>query len=172
MFGAVPAEHWEITRTYQELSASQFDARAVAYIASMDRARRLYAIHRDSLMVVAAAAFEQDGGPGGSMLITDFTLARPVGPPQRGRLDPRAHLAAILLLERLHDVAANHGRPTELWLERSRGATAVELLDLGFKHTGFSGDNPPYRRSDTAGLESRIERWMERLSGFVGIDRV
>lgn len=144
--GRNAARGWHITRTAQYLPESQFGEAASKQIGVQAHTGRLYAIHRGTQMTLAAAAFEQGAGPGGSLLLTELALSRPGGE----RLDPMAYAAGMFLLERLHDVASKLMRPTDLWLESCRGATRADLLRLGFEHTGFGSADPEYRRIDSA----------------------
>ncbi|MGO9321168.1 MAG: hypothetical protein ACLQBY_10265 [Solirubrobacteraceae bacterium] len=101
-------------------------------------------------MVLAAAAFDEAGGPGGALVITEFALARPVGEPSHGKLDSLAYTAAIFLLERLHDVKHRDGAPTDIWLEHCLGATPEDYVALGFEHNRFDPATPAFLRPDTA----------------------
>jgi len=164
--GPHAAISWQITRTAQMLPISQFGATAVNHIGAQPHTSRLYAVHVGSRTTLAAAAFEHGAGPGGALLLTEFALSRPVD-YFGGGLDPLAYMAGIFLLEQLHDVASKLMRPTELWLESCTGAKPVDLLTLGFEHTGFSSEQPDYRRLDSADPWARILGWWKMLERWI-----
>jgi hypothetical protein len=146
--GSHSARHWRITRTTQYLADGQFDGAAAVTIGGQPRGGRLYAVHRPSTMTLAAAAFEHGAGPDGGFLITELALARP-----GGQLDPLALYAAVVLLERLHDVASKlrlrKPGSTDLWLRHGcHGVGHDELRALGFMHRGFA--SPGWFKPDTA----------------------
>jgi hypothetical protein len=155
---------WRITRKYQMLSTTQF-GRAADRI-NFSTGGRIYVIHQETRMVLAAAMFEEQAGPDGTLLLTELALARPTGDPYHGQLDPRAYAAAIFLLERLHDVKHRDGGPTHLWLDHCAGVTTNDCRALGFVHKGFDSTTPPFFRADTAdpvNWLSRVWRTLENI---------
>lgn len=164
--GPHAARSWHITRTAQMLPESQFGAPAADRMRQQPHTGRLFAVHKESGLTLAAAAFEHGAGPGGSLLLTEFALSRPVGYFE-GRLDPLAYMAAMHLLERLHDVASKLLRPTELWLDSCSGAKPEDLVALGFKHTGFSSTPSGYRRVDSADPWARVIGLWKALEDMV-----
>ena len=150
---------WVVTRTTQWLPTSMFDDQAVTVISRALNPQRLYAIDRSrDGLVLAASAFDLQGGPEGTVMINELALAR----CPSGHLDGDAVQAAIVLLERLHDVAHRHNDTGNIWAQRVRGASLDEILRIGFEARGLTG-GPDFFRPDTAAADHRLRALLGRI---------